>query len=110
MALGQSQDIAQNDRRNSSSDVSATFTTIAFDNGSLRWLESAPDCRPRRTYLHLPYSYASPFGLAIFVTHDPQRSKAGLKSRSAAVVCHAVMCYRYPGRTLCLGRSATTPH
>src|SRR5215471_8895034 len=34
-------------------------------------LRSAPDCRPRRTSLHLPYSYAAPFGPAILVTQDP---------------------------------------
>jgi hypothetical protein len=34
-------------------------------------LRSAPDCRPRRTFLHLSYSYATPFGPAILVTHDP---------------------------------------
>ena len=31
-----------------------------------------PDCRARRTYLHLSYSYVSPFGPAILVTHDPE--------------------------------------
>jgi hypothetical protein len=35
-------------------------------------LRSAPDCRPRRTYLHLSYSYASPFGPALLVTQDPK--------------------------------------
>jgi hypothetical protein len=35
-------------------------------------LRSAPDCRPRRTSLHLSYSCASPFGRAILVTQDPQ--------------------------------------
>src|SRR5450755_2627717 len=44
------------------------LTTAAC--GSLR---STPDCRPRRTYLHLSYSYASPFGPALLVTQDPQR-------------------------------------
>src|ERR1700738_4185811 len=34
-------------------------------------LRSAPDCRPRRTYLHLSYSYASPCGPALLVTQDP---------------------------------------
>ena len=34
-------------------------------------LRSAPDCRPRRTSLHLSYSYAAPFGPAILVTQDP---------------------------------------
>src|SRR3984893_13159135 len=31
-------------------------------------LRSTPDCRPRRAYLHLSYSYASPFGPALLVT------------------------------------------
>src|SRR5438034_9896907 len=34
-------------------------------------LRSAPDCRPRRTFLHLSYSCATPFGPAILVTQDP---------------------------------------
>ena len=36
-------------------------------------LRSTPDCRPRRAYLHLSYSYASPFGPALLVTqcHEP---------------------------------------
>src|SRR6266699_5746581 len=37
-------------------------------------LRSTPDCRPRRTFLHLSYSYASPFGPAIVVTQDPNRT------------------------------------
>src|SRR5208282_2802218 len=36
-------------------------------------LRPAPDCRPRRTILHLSYSYASPFGPALLVTQDPKR-------------------------------------
>src|SRR5260370_7561655 len=46
-------------------------------------LRSAPDCRPRRTFLHLSYSCASPFGPAILVTQDPFRSSAHPKSRTA---------------------------
>ena len=34
-------------------------------------LRSTPDCRPRRTYLHLSYSYAAPCGPAILVTQGP---------------------------------------
>src|SRR5262249_50189888 len=37
-------------------------------------LRSTPDCRPRRTYLHLSYSYAPPCGPATLVTHDPLRT------------------------------------
>ena len=51
------------------------------DCGGLR---SAPDCRPRRTYLHLSYSYASPFGPALLVTQDPLRSLIGSKYCVAA--------------------------
>src|SRR5947207_3263968 len=47
-------------------------------------LRSAPDCRTRRTYLHLSYSYAAPFGPALLVTQDPLRSLAGSKFRTAA--------------------------
>src|SRR5262245_36579299 len=39
-------------------------------------LRSAPDCRTRRALLHLSYSCAAPFGPAILVTQDPQRSLA----------------------------------
>src|SRR5260370_23232878 len=39
-------------------------------------LRSTPDCRPRRTFLHLSYSCATPFGPAILVTQDPSRSLA----------------------------------
>jgi hypothetical protein len=60
----------------SCSDFSATFTTIAVDNSSLRWLEISTDCRPRRTFLHLSYSCATPFGSAILVTQDPSRTLA----------------------------------
>src|SRR4029077_5877177 len=34
-------------------------------------LRSAPDCRPRRTFLHLSYSYAPPCGPALLVTQNP---------------------------------------
>ena len=37
-------------------------------------LRSTPDCRPRRTSLHLSYSCASPFGPAMLVTQDPIRT------------------------------------
>jgi hypothetical protein len=46
-------------------------------------LRPEPDCRPRRTFLHLSYSCASPFGPAILVTHDPELTYAGSKSRTA---------------------------
>src|SRR5712671_2598974 len=36
-------------------------------------LRSTPDCRPRRAFLHLSYSYAAPCGPALLVTqcHEP---------------------------------------
>ena len=37
-------------------------------------LGSVPDDRTRRALLHLSYSCISPFGPAIFVTHDPQET------------------------------------
>src|SRR5712692_7423647 len=37
-------------------------------------LRPAPDCRPRRTFLHLSYSYAPPCGPAMLVTQDPNRT------------------------------------
>src|SRR4029077_19241441 len=39
-------------------------------------LRSAPDCRPRRTSLHLSYSYAPPCGPALLVTQDPSATLA----------------------------------
>src|ERR1700738_4721535 len=39
-------------------------------------LRSAPDCRPRRTFLHLSYSYAPPCGPALLVTQDPSATSA----------------------------------
>jgi hypothetical protein len=37
-------------------------------------LRSTPDCRPRKTFLHLSYSCATSFGPAILVTQDPNRT------------------------------------
>src|SRR5262249_13891188 len=42
-----------------------------LDTAACGGLRSAPDCRPRRTYLHLSYSYAAPCGPALLVTQDP---------------------------------------
>src|SRR6516225_2419214 len=43
-------------------------------------LKSAPDHRTRRALLHLSYSYASPCGPAMLVTHDPERTFAPVGS------------------------------
>src|SRR5271169_4952647 len=48
-------------------------------------LRSTPDRRPRRTYLHLSYSYASPFGPALLVTQDPLRTRGEKRWCSAAI-------------------------
>src|ERR1700681_2490832 len=64
-------------------DFSATFTTMAFDHSSLRWLEITPDCRPRRTYLHLSYSYASPCGPALLVTQGPWQKQRPITAAAA---------------------------
>jgi hypothetical protein len=37
-------------------------------------LRSTPDCRPRRAFLHLSYSYAPPYGPALRVTQCHKRS------------------------------------
>jgi hypothetical protein len=37
-------------------------------------LRSTPDCPPRRAFLHLSCSCATPFGPAILVTQDPTRT------------------------------------
>jgi len=46
-----------------------------LDTAACGGLRSTPDCRPRRTYLHLSYSYAAPCGPALLVTQDPQRTR-----------------------------------
>src|SRR5260370_1264442 len=46
-------------------------------------LRSTPDCRPRRTYLHLSYSYAAPCGPALLVTQGHFRTHAVHKYRSS---------------------------
>jgi hypothetical protein len=37
-------------------------------------MRSTPDCRTRRTFLHLPYSCASPCGPTMLVTQGPQET------------------------------------
>src|ERR1700720_4557014 len=39
-------------------------------------LRSTPDCRPRRAFLHLSYSYAAPCGPALLVTQCHNRTHA----------------------------------
>src|SRR6516162_2280146 len=43
-----------------------------FPTAACGGLRSTPDCRTRRTSLHLSHSCASPFGPAILVAHDPK--------------------------------------
>ena len=49
-----------------------SLLTIAACGG----LRSTPDCRPRRAFLHLSYSYAPPCGPALLVTQCQLRSHA----------------------------------
>src|ERR1700724_2726214 len=58
-------------------DFSATSPPLLLTTAACGGLRSIPDCRPRRTSLHLSYSCATPFGPAILVTQDPSRSLAG---------------------------------
>jgi hypothetical protein len=51
-----------------------------LDTAACGGLRSTSDCRPRRTYLHLSYSYAAPCGPAILVTHDPLRKSRPTRS------------------------------
>jgi hypothetical protein len=48
-------------------------SAISLTTAACGGLRSTPDCRPRRAFLHLSYSYAPPFGPAILVTQDPSR-------------------------------------
>src|SRR6516164_6885935 len=73
--------------------VSATLTTTLLTVAACGGLRSAPDCRTRRALLHLSYSCAPPILTSALVTHDPKRSKSGLKSRIAAVSCRIEVCY-----------------
>jgi hypothetical protein len=51
-------------------------------------LRSTPDCRPRRTFLHLSYSCTTPFGPAILVTQDPFRTSPVRRSiRDFILIC-----------------------
>src|SRR5262249_33538437 len=63
-------------------------------------LGSAPDCRPRRTSLHLSYSYAAPFGPAILVTQDPERTIGAAFCRDAQrnLACNDVVPSRLRAR------------
>jgi hypothetical protein len=62
------------DRQNAADGYTPENTELVHANcGGLR---SAPDCRPRRTFLHLSYSYAPPCGPALLVTQDPSATLA----------------------------------
>src|SRR5712664_1856965 len=56
--------------------VSATLTTIAFDDSNLRWLEHLI-ADLEESLLHL--SYSSALTQSALVTHDPTRTSAGTK-------------------------------
>ena len=69
-------------------------------------LRSTPDCRPRRALLHLSYSYASPYGPAILVTHGHQRHFRRASATSAFTQLRTYRCVaaRYLGDLLGGGR------
>src|ERR1700738_4706227 len=46
-------------------------------------LRSTPDCRPRRAFLHLSYSYAAPCGPALLVTQCQFRTNAQQQATSS---------------------------
>jgi hypothetical protein len=56
-------------------------------------LRPEPDCRPRRALLHLLYSYAPPFGRAMLVTHDPERTLSGFLACGLSPHTTRVFCY-----------------
>src|ERR1700716_598632 len=49
-------------------------------------LRSIPDCRPRRAFLHLSYSYAAPCGPALLVTKCHKQTHA-LQQTTCALQC-----------------------
>ena len=53
-------------------------------------LRSTPDCRPRRAFLHLSYSYASPCGPALLVTQCHEPTYAVQQKRSYSITSSAV--------------------
>jgi hypothetical protein len=70
----------------SCSGFSATFTTSLLTTAACGGLRSTPDCRLRRTYLHLSYSYASPCGppAVLILAWRVSRSASSMAGR---VVC-----------------------
>jgi hypothetical protein len=60
-------------------------------------LRSTPDCRPRRAFLHLSYSYAPPCGPALLVTQCHLRTLAALYSiTSSAGIWRSLMSFLGP--------------
>src|SRR5260370_16375257 len=60
-------------------------------------LRSTPDCRTRRTFLHLPYSCASPCGPTMLVTKGPTLpSPASARNGSyPGISCHSSPRHRH---------------
>src|ERR1700730_6145757 len=50
-------------------------------------LRSTPDCRTRRAFLHLSYSYAPPCGPALLVTQCHNRTRRGKDSQISGANC-----------------------
>ena len=74
-------------------------------------LRSAPDCRPRRTFLHLSYSYAAPFGPAILVTRGPDRTYALAlrQARTVFVISQPPQVHRTNRTIACVGIQKLNP-
>src|SRR6476620_4115507 len=53
-------------------------------------LSSTPDCRPRRAFLHLSYSYAPPCGPALLVTQCQQPTHAVQQIAAYSITSSAV--------------------
>jgi hypothetical protein len=55
-------------------------------------LRSTPDCRTRRTFLHLPYSCASPCGPTMLVTQGPTLPTCALQQVGSYLGVHRSCC------------------
>src|ERR1700738_1205202 len=53
-------------------------------------LRSAPDCRPRRAFLHLSYSYAAPCGPALLVTQCHKRTNAPQQTTHRVAIIYPI--------------------
>src|SRR5262249_27168570 len=61
-------------------------------------LRSTPDCRPRRTYLHLSYSYAPPCGPALLV-HNAITGREQVQQTKTYSITSSAMASKVGGTT-----------